>query len=216
MIYSDLNCFDAAIEWGKKGLALGSDNKFANSFLGEVYLNSGDFKNAKKYFEQSIKIDSNWVFGWYLGARIESVLGNYELSKKYFDKYLGITQTAPEYFYAHTLMKLNENDSAQVIINEELQDYGSYLKDEPKFDVFNYMAFAEVHAINKDEANTFKWWRKALSKGYVDANRVKVFPYFENLRDEPQYSILYDKMQTKLDSFKTEIHNNFPEYSDCK
>lgn len=215
MIYSDLNCFKAAIDWGKKALALGSDNKFANSFLGEVYLNSGDFKNAKKYFKQSIKLDSNWVFAWYLGARIESVLGNYELSKKYFDKYQSIIDTAPEYFYAHTLMKLNENDSAQVIINKELQDYGSYLKDEPKFDVFNYMAFAEVHAINNDKTNAFKWWRTALNKGYIDINRIKIFPYMANLRTEPQYNILMDKMQTKLDSFKSEISNTFPEYAEC-
>ncbi len=216
MLYSDLNCFDAAIEWGKKALALGSDNRFANSFLGEVYLNSGDYKNAKKYFEQSINLDSNWVFGWYLGARLESILGNYKLSKKYFDKYQRITQTAPEYFYAHTLLKLDENDSAKVIIDEELADYSSYLKDSPKFDNFIYMSFAEVHAINKDKENAFKWWRKALSKGYVDASRIKTFPYFENLRNEPQYNILLDKMQTKLDSFKTEIKNNFPEYAECE
>lgn len=215
LIYSELNCFEAAIAWGKKALALGRDNKFANSFLGEVYLNSGDFKNAKKYFEQSIKLDSNWVFAWYLGARIESVLGNYELSKKYFDKYQSITKTAPEYFYAHTLMKINENDSAQVIINEELQDYGSYLKDEPNFDAFNYMAFAEVHAINNDNTNAFKWWRTALNKGYIDINRIKIFPYMANLRTEPKYIFLMDKMQTKLDSFRTEIYNRFPEYAEC-
>ncbi len=215
MIYSDLNCFEAAIDWGKKALALGSDNKFANSFLGEVYLNSGDYKNAKKYFEESIKLDSNWVFGWYLGARLASIQGNYKLSKKYFDKYQSITQSVPEYFYAHTLMKLNENDSAQVIINEELQDYGSYLKDEPKFDAFNYMAFAEVHAVNNDKANTFKWWRTALNKGFIDINRIRIFPYLANLRNEPQYNILIDKMQTKLDSFKIEITNTFPDYAEC-
>lgn len=216
MLYSDLNCFDAAIEWGEKALALDSDNRFANSFLGEVYLNSGDYKNAKKYFEQSIKLDSNWVFGWYVGARIESVLGNFKLSKKYFDKYHNITQTAPEYFYAHTLLKLDKDDSAKAIIEEELADYSSYLKDNPNFDNFIYISFAEVHAINKDKENAFKWWRKALNKGYIDANRIKVYPYFENLRNEPQYSILMNKMLTKLDSFKTEIRNNFPEYTECK
>ena len=215
MIYSDLNCFKAAIDWGNNALKLDNENKFANSFLGEVYLNSGDFKNAKKYFEQSIKLDSNWVFGWYLGARIESVLGNYELSKKYFDKYQSITQSVPEYFYAHTLKMLNENDSAQVIINEELQDYGSYLKDEPKFDTFNYMAFAEVHAVNNDKANAFKWWRTALNKGFIDINRIKIFPYLANLRNEPQYNILMDKMQTKLDSFKIVINDTFPDYAEC-
>lgn len=216
MIYSDLNCYDAAIKWGQKAQSLGEENKFANSFLGEVYLNSGDFKNAKKYFEESIKLDSNWVFGWYLGARLESVQGNYKLSKKYFDKYQNISQTAPEYFYAHTLIKLNEKDSAQVIINEELLDYGSYLKDEPKFDAYNYMAFAEVHAVNNDKANTFKWWRTAIDKGYIDINRIKIYPYLENLKNEPKYSILIDQMQTKLDSFKTEIKNSFPEYYDCQ
>ena len=214
-IYKNLGCDRTAIIWAKKALSLAPEHKFVNTYLGDLYLNIGDFSNASKYFEHSIDIDSNWAFGWFLGGRFESILKNYEKAKDNFDRYMEITDTYPEYFYAHTLIKLNQKESAKVILNEEIKDYTTYFAEED-YNIFNYMAFAEIYAINNDRVNAFKWWRKAINKGYTDLNRMKIYPYFENLRGEPKYKVLLEKMQTKIDSFKFLILRQFPDYAECQ
>ncbi len=126
-----------------------------------------------------------------------------------------ITDTYPEYFYAHTLIKLNHMDSAKVILDEEIKEYAAYFTEEEDYQIFDYMAFSEIYAINDDKVNSFKWWRKAINNGYTDINRMKIYPYFENLRNEPEYENLLEKMQTKIDSFKLEAIKQFPDYAEC-
>lgn len=215
MVYSSLNCIQTAIKWAHKAVELEPTHTFANSFLGDLYLSSGDFVNAKKYFKASVVIDSNWVFGWFVGARLETVLGNNKKAKEYFDNYMKITDASPEYYYAYVLQNLSDKDSAKSIINYEIEDYTEYFQTQSRFEIFNFMAFAEIYAINGDVENSFKWWRKAINNGYTDINRVRTYPYFNQLRNRPQYDILLNKMQVKIDSFKTEVKNNFPEYAEC-
>jgi TolB-like protein len=215
MVYNHLNCLQTAIEWAHKAMDLEPKHTFANSFLGDLYLSAGDFTNAEKYFQSSVQIDSNWMFGWFVGARLETVLGNLEKAKEYFDIYMKITETSPEYYYAYVLSNLGELDSAKSILNSEIEDYTEYFETQSRHEIFNYMAFAEIYAINKDFNNAYKWWNKAINNGYTDIKRIKIYPYFNDLKNKPQYEILLNKMQVKIDSFKTEVKNNFPEYAEC-
>ncbi|MCB0747857.1 MAG: hypothetical protein KDC90_10385 [Ignavibacteriae bacterium] len=216
MVYKNLNCNNIAINWAQKALSLEPRHTFANSYLGDLYLNVGDIKNARKYFESSVEIDSNWVFGWFLGGRIEAIQNDYKKSKIYFDRYMKIRNSYPEYFYAHTLLKLNQVDSAKSILEEEVKDYSTFFEEEEKSQLFNYMAFAEIYAVRNDRVNSYKWWNKAINKGYTDIERIKIYPYFENMRNEPEYKSLLQKMRTKIDSFKTVIKNEYPEYEICE
>jgi len=215
MVYKAINCNNTAISWVKRALLLDPENIYATFYLGDLYLNSGDFDNAHKYFLQSVKLDSNFVFSWFLGARLESILNNYEKAKEYYDNYMKITNSEPEYFYAHTLLKLNKTDSAMIILNKELKDYKEYLADKPEHDTFSYMAFAEIYGILNNKDKAFYWWQEAIYQGYTDIERIKLYPYFNDLRNEPKYKQLLNKMQTKVDSFKTEINHNYPEYAEC-
>jgi len=215
MVYQNLNCDSSAIYWCKKALSLEPDHKFANSYLGDLYLGVGDFVSALKYFERSVKIDSNWIFGWFLGARIETVRNNDAKAKEYFNKYMNITESAPEFFYAHTLIRLNQIDSAMTILKEELKDYSDYFSETTYSQVNNYMAFAEIYALLNDKENSFTWWKEAIDNGYTDINRVKTYPYMNNIKGDARFSKILITMQTKIDSIKSEAKNKYPEYFYC-
>lgn len=216
MVYKSLNCDSSAIQWTRKALALEPEHRFATSYLGELYLGMGDFENAKKYFQRSIQIDSNWVFGWFLGGRIEAAQNNNEQAKEYYDKYMTITDTSPEWFYAHTLMQLDRTDSAKIILQEEVKDYSEYLAENEHTQVFNYMALAEIYALLNDKNNSFKLWKNAIDKGYTDISRIKYFPYLDNIKEDPRYNRLFDLMQNKIDSIKLEVEIQFPDYAECE
>ncbi|MFZ1292018.1 MAG: hypothetical protein WAR79_18115 [Melioribacteraceae bacterium] len=216
MIYKNLNCNKSAILWAKKSILLDPSYPFSISYLGDLYLNINDIKNAKKYFEMSIKNDSNWVFGWFLGGRIEAVQKNYLRAKKYFDRYMEISNSSPEYFYAQILQKLNMHDDAKTILVSEQESYLEYLKKYPNPKIMNFILMAEIYAIENNKENAFKWWKTAIGKNFTDINRIKIYPYFDNLRNEPNYKMLLIKMQSKIDSFQAEVKNKYPEYFDCK
>jgi len=196
MVYKDLNCYESAIAWAQKALNLEPKHTFANTNLGELYLNSGNLIKAEDAFNKTIEIDSNAIFAWFLGARIKSAKG--------------------DNFYAYSLMQIGKADSAKIILDEELKDYDEYFKEGKVSSNFNYLAFAEIYSIINDKENAFIWWKKAIENGYIDANRVKIYPYFNNIKNEPEYKKLISLMETKIDSIRTLTENTYPDYFDCK
>lgn len=215
LVYKNLNCQNAAINWCTKAIKMEEENKFANFYMGEIYLSAGDFNNSRKYFKKTIKLDSNWVFGWFLGGRIETALHNYQLAKDYFDNYLKIAQSSPEWYYAHVLFNLNQSDSAKKILENEIEEYTKYFEENKTPQVFDYIALAEMFAMNNETDNSFYWWKYAINKGFTDINRIKFFPYFDNIKSDSRYNKYLLDMESKIDSFKKEIKNKYPEYYEC-
>lgn len=216
MAYRDLNCYKSAIKWAEKAVSLEPDHNYANIHLGELFMNSGDFKKAEQYFNRSVELDSNSIFGWFLGARIKTIMGDHKKAVEYFDNYMRLTDTAPEYFYAYSLLKTNNTDSAKVILDEEVKDYSEYFKEGKIISVFNYIAFAEIYSVLNDTDNAFEWWRKAIDQGYSDIRRIEIYPYFDDLRSNSEYGKLLTQMSAKIDSFRTVAENNYPDYFECE
>jgi len=217
MVYKNLNCDSSAIYWCKKALSLEPNHLFANSFLGDLYSNIGDYENANWYFKKSIEIDSNWVFGWFMGGNMELTRRNYKLAKEYYDNYMRITETSPEFFYAHALLNLNQADSAKVILEKEVSDYIEFFAEtSTSAELNDYIGFAEIYAINGDMKNAFKWLKEAIDNGFTEINRVQNYPFFDDFRTEPEYVNLLTTIESKIDSFKSEAQFKYPEYFDCK
>lgn len=172
-------------------------------------------EKAENYFNKSIAADSNWIYGWYFGGRLAAVAGDYNKSKERYDKYLEISGSPPEYFYAHTLLKVNENDSARSILKQEVEDYIGYFDGESTFSNFDYIAFAEINAILNKNDLAFKWWIEAIQNSYMDIKRIKVYPYFDNIKKDPRYNNYLKAMYAKVDSFKSIIKDEYSEYAIC-
>lgn len=217
IVYKILGCNTLAIQWGKKAVALDSENTFTLMMLGEFYLYAGNFNEAKKYIDQSITINDKFVLGWYLNGQMEAVKGNFESAKKSMDTVIKLTNsTNPEYYYAHALLKLNKKNEAMKILADQKKEYIEYLKEYPVASSnADYIALAEIYSILNEKENAFKLWETAINKGWLDIRRNTLFPYFENLREEPEYQRLLNVMQTKINSLKSEIKEKYPEYEIC-
>ena len=215
-IYKYLRCDSLAIKWAKKAVDLDPQNKYVLSNIGEVYLSSGDYGKADKYFKRSIAVDTNWTLGWFLGTRIETALGNYKLAKEYSDKYMEIANVKPEYFYAYFLMKLNQSDSAMKILKREKQSYVEYIKENPEATNLDFIALAEIYAILSEKENAFKFWSTAINKGYTGIDRTRYYPFLDPLKTDSRYNLLIKKMQSRIDSMKNIIKEKYPTYKICK
>ncbi|MEO8232827.1 MAG: tetratricopeptide repeat protein [Ignavibacteriota bacterium] len=217
IVYKILGCNSLAIQWGKKAVAMDSENAFALLMLGEFYLNAENFNEAKKYIDQSLAMNNKFTVAWYISGQLEAVKGNYELAKKDIDSLIKLTDTKnPEYYYAHTLLKLNKKDEAMKILAAQKKEYIESLAEHPMASSsMDYISLAEIYAILNEKENAFKLWEEAINKGWRDMKRITLFPYFENLREEPKYHQLLNVMQTKINSLKSVIKEKYPEYKIC-
>lgn len=216
-VYKYLMCDSLAIYWSQKAVSLDSENSFILMLASDIHLSAGRFDEAKKHVGNSIASDSSAHLAWYFKSQIETVLGNYKLAKESMDYNLKLTQSSnPEYFYAFTLLKLNEKDKAMKILDAQKEEYVEYLREYPKSaTTMDYNAFAEIYAILNAKENAFKLWEEAINKGWLDIRRNTLYPYFENLRGEPEYYRLLNKMQKKIEALKSTIRNKYPEYEIC-
>lgn len=217
IVYKILGCNDLAIKWVKKAVALDPENTYTLMMLGEFNLYAGNFSEAKKHIDQSLTVNNKFVLGWYQKSQVETVTGNYESAKKSIDSLINLTNAAnPEYYYAYVLLKLNKKNEAMKILTQQKNEYIQYLKDYPAVaSTVDYIALAEIYAILNEKENAFNLWEDAIKRGWLDIRRNILYPYFENLREEPEYHRLVNVMQNKINSIKSLIKENYPEYEIC-
>ncbi|MFZ1288555.1 MAG: tetratricopeptide repeat protein [Melioribacteraceae bacterium] len=218
MVYKALNCYSNSIDWANKALALQTNqtfNAFLNSHLADLYLNTGDYSNARKYFKKNMELDSTLSSYWYLGGRIEIAAGNYGTAKKYLDKYLNDKNNYPEYYYAFVLLKIGKIDSAKIILEHELNSYKTYFESEKQtLNIYN-IAFAEIFSILNDKEKAFDWWEKGITENFIDIKRITQYPYFENLKNDSRYVKLLESMKTKIREYNNKIKESSPEFKIC-
>jgi len=217
-VYKYLLCDSLAIEWGKKAVLLDPQNAFLQMLVGGFYLYAGKYDEAKTTTAKAFVVNDKLALGWVFKSQIEAVLGNYKLSKEYLDNYMKQVGTdSPEYFYAFNLLKLNKKKEAMKILEDEKKEYVGYLRDKPDdASTMDYNALAEIYAILNDKDKAFKAWEKAIQEGWLDIRRNILYPYFENLRDDPEYHRLLSLMQTKISYLKATIKKKYPEYEICE
>ncbi len=216
-VYKFLTCDSLAIQWGKKAVSLDPENNYALGTLSEFYLNSGNLDEAKKYVNKSIAINDKWILNWFFNSLIETVEGNYKLTKEYLDNYMRLAgTTSPEYFYGYTLLKLNKKKEAMKILEDQKKEYIKDLNDHTNIpSPRDYNALAEIYSILNEKDKAFEAWEKAIEQGWLDIRRNTLYPYFENLKGDPRYDKLLNLMQTKIDSLKSIIKKKYPQYKIC-
>ncbi len=214
-IYRYLLCDSLSIQWAKKAVELEPANIFALTNLGEAYLYAGDYSNSKIIFDRLTKLNEKWILGWFLGVRIETALGNFELAKKYADKYLEIAGTNPEYFYGYYLLNLGKEKEGWEILEKEKKSYSDFISNEPDATNMDYIALAEIYSIFNDKENALRVWAQAISRGYTDIKRTVYYPFLDPLKKDIRYDMLLTKMRTRIDSLKSVIKNKYSDNDIC-
>ncbi len=103
------------------------------------------------------------------------------------------------------------------ILEDEKKEYVEYLRDYPDdASATDYNALAEIYAILNEKDKAFEAWEKAIGEGWLDIRRNTLYPYFENLKGDPQYKRLLSLMQTKIAYLRTNIKKKYPMYEICE
>ncbi len=218
IIYKNLNCYSNAIDWATKALNLQPNKTFVsflNSHLAELYLNTGEFSKARKYFRKTVELDSSWSAYWYLGGKIEISAGNFKKAKTYLDKYLKDSTNYPEYYYAYVLLKIGKTETANNILQKELKSYLEYFQNEKQINNTYYISLAEIYAILNDKEKAFEWWQKGIANDYLDIKRITQFPYFDNLKSDARYFKMLKLMNSKINDLKRKIEIHSPNSIVC-
>lgn len=214
-IYHYLGCNDISIKWGEKAILLEPENSYLQLFLGDLYFYAGNIDKSNRLLSKLTEVkDKKFILGWFMRSIHQAVLGNYNISKEYMDKYLRLSGTKPEYFYAFNLLKLGNNYEAEKILMEEKEEYVQYLIKYPN-STKDYNALAEIYAILNEKEKAFDAWEKAIKKGWLDIDRNTFLPYFENIKGESQYRKLLNIMRKKIVDFKKTIKEKYPQYEMC-
>ena len=216
-VYKILRCDGLAVEWGNRALALNPDSPVINLFAGDIHLYAGNFDKSINLLKKSISLNDQMFLGWFFYSQIETVLGNYESAKKHLDSSFAISGAEPEYFSGFLLNQLGSPDSAGVILNDEEKDYLEYFEEYPDASVLqDYIGLAEIYAIQNNKKKAFDAWRKAIDEGWIDFKRVQLYPYFEYLRNDPEYDQLLSIMRIKVEAMRTSIREKYPNIAICE
>ena len=111
---------------------------------------------------------------------------------------------------------VDETDSANSILKGEINEYTDYFKETEDPQVFDYIALAEMYAISGETENSIKWLKAGINNGFIDIRRFTMYPYLNDIKGDPRYQSILKSVQTKIDSFKLEVENDYPDYFDCE
>ncbi|MDD5394295.1 MAG: tetratricopeptide repeat protein [Thiothrix sp.] len=183
--------FQAAIGHFKKALAIDPDNELASSNLGYAYLGGGEFDNAKKQFDNAIKISPKFftVYGladasWYLGDAQTALFYRKQLLEQLESKEPGLERfLTSNSLWMYNYMPIAKGDKET--IKKFIQESGA-----DKQRTLIYHALSIDYAMNKDFTQADAMFQKARESdkdngfGEFFANRIQSVRAFVTLDDD--------------------------------
>jgi tetratricopeptide (TPR) repeat protein len=183
--------FQAAIGHFKKALAIDPDNELASSNLGYAYLGGGEFDNAKKQFDNAIKISPKFftVYGladasWYLGDAQTALFYRKQLLEQLESKEPGLERfLTSNSLWMYNYMPIAKGDKET--IKKFIQESGA-----DKQRTLIYHALSIDYAMNKDFTQADALFQKARESdkdngfGEFFANRIESVRAFVTLDDD--------------------------------
>jgi tetratricopeptide (TPR) repeat protein len=183
--------FQAAIGHFKKALAIDPDNELASSNLGYAYLANAEFDNAKKQFDNAIKISPKFftVYGLadaflYLGDAPSALFYRKQLLEKLESKEQGLERfLTSNSLWMYNYMPIAKGDKET--IKKFIQESGA-----DKQRTLIYHALSIDYSMNKDFAQADAMFQKARESdkdnGFGDffANRIQSVRAFVTLDDD--------------------------------
>ncbi len=179
--------------------------------LGMAYLFLQQEKQARKAFDQALKLDQSCAAAWNNRGFVEQMKKNYGKASKYYDKALALKPEAPTFHY-----NLASVYFARHKYQEAAQEYrAAYLIDPDIFDrvsrmgvlaqtsspedraAFSFMV-ARMYAQAGDVDHSLEYLRKAMEEGYRDIKKVYTESEFATLRTDKRFTELMEQRPQPL------------------
>lgn len=109
--------YESAIQILKKIIEVDEKNKKANKYLGEIYLNKKDFKNAKIHFDKLIQLAPNDNEVYRKRGYVSHIIGEYDEAITFYNKSIEIHKNDIETYYLKIAagMKVKQENRANIM-----------------------------------------------------------------------------------------------------
>jgi len=138
---------------------------------------TGDFKAAKKYYEQSIAMNPSFK----TDPTTTSGIG-----------------------LANMLLKEGKRAEAEKLLNGALvllgePDSSKMTGGDPEYTI------AEIHAIKGDKKEACNWFQKSVNDGYREYRLALLDPCLENIRNEEQFKKTIEQLKSKVEEMRKAV-----------
>lgn len=147
---------------------------------------------AARLCYEYINIDSGLV---YLN-RLEKI----NTSKKFFVQ----DAAAPSIYRAHHLMNQGKKDSAEYLLDKQLNFFTSKMEQGTKFQGYLYH-IASIHALQEENDMAMEWLQKLFDSGYINSFAIRRSNLFESMKDLPSFNHLLDEVDRKTATMRQKV-----------
>lgn len=179
--------------------------------LGMAYLFLQQEKEARKAFEQALKLDQNCAAAWNNRGFVEQLKKNYGKASKYYEKALALKPDAPTfhynlasvYFARHKYQEAAYEYRAAYLIDPDIFDrvsrMGVLAQTSSPEDraAFSFMV-ARMYAQAGDVDHSLEYLRKAMEEGYKGIKQVYTQSDFATLRTDKRFTELMEQRPQPL------------------
>lgn len=200
-VYDSLGNSLKAKQWYEKSIALDPAYLEGYVYLGYLNLNEGNVPEARRISQKALSISPDSPGVLELTTDLELYEGNYETARKYCEK---MPEGWANVQLGFILWKEGKHNEAKKLLDKELQYnrnlLGSY--EGPGAPV----GIAMVYAIYGNKTEAIKWLKEAVDAGWLGGTyHLMKSPYFENLRDDPQFQELAAQIHAKVEEMRRRI-----------
>jgi len=185
-----------AIAENQKALELDPLSLPINNFMGMTYAYAGDYENSFRQFQHTIELDPTFPLAHLYLSGVLQYVGRYKESLQEFQKSQLLSGSDPDDVAREVAARLEafnkggEKGFWQHILNEMLQ---AEKQGQPQKPVASDIATAYAMAGDKDKA--FEWLDRAYERREgQEITLLKCEPYFKNLRGDPRFTALLQRM----------------------
>jgi len=185
-----------AIAENRKALELDPLSLPINNFMGVTYAAAGDYENSFKQFQHTIEMDPTFPLAHLYLSGLLQYMGRYKESIQEFQKSQLLSGSDPDDVAREVAARLEafnkggEKGFWQHVLNEMLQ---AEERGQPQKPAASDIAMAYAMAGDKDKA--FEWLDRAYEQREgQEITLLKCEPYFKNLRGDPRFAALLQRM----------------------
>jgi TolB-like protein/Tfp pilus assembly protein PilF len=233
--YAAMGKLDESFLWVRKQVELDPADAFPYWMLGAMYSDLGDDANAQRYLNKSLELrpDFSWPYFWlgmldiyhgkcseamkkyqkvftfdaddgnFLAAHFELYCNDLERAKTYNEK-MGPDGEIP---LGYILWKEGQKEKALALFSKSEKSIRMKLDQGNENSELSY-DMSRINAVQGKKKEACIWLQKAIDAGWLKHRDASIDPLMENLRAEPEYQKMLEKVQRKIAEMRLKVESN--------
>lgn len=196
-VYEMAGRTDEGAPYGERLLQLDPLSFPANWYNGSQYFYAGDYNRALQAWHRLYELHPENPYGHFVYATILAYNKEVEKTIRIVDQ---CVKTNPETVFAKLCLILNyalqgKNDKALDVIDSDLRKI-------VRRDATYAQHLSGFLALVNERKDALQWLETAVSKGFINFPYLKNDPFLENIRGEPRFKKLMERVKNEWENFE--------------